>query len=106
MIAEESNLTTFCTSRFLTMAPTNTPAAGTLDLHQDVQIKLTVKMGARTNLPRNKHGLVLTCKLSQGFNVFMSTIMTFKAEAEFCSLTLHEDKIYFKKSKGSPQAAY
>ena len=50
--------------------------------------------------------MVLTCKLSQGFNIFTSTIMTFKAEAEFRSLTLHEDTIYFKKSKGTPQAAY
>ena len=70
------------------MAPTNTPAAGNLDLEQDVKILLTIKKGPKEGNPRNKDGLVVPIKLSQGFEVFKTTIMAFKEQPQFRSSIL------------------
>ena len=88
------------------MPPTNTPAAGDLDLDQDVKVLLTIKKGPRSGNPRRGETLVIPVKLSQGFAVFKTTIMSFSTQQQFRSSRLLEEVIYFKKSKAASQAAY
>ena len=94
---------TFFTS---TMPPTNTPAAGDLDLDQDVKVLLTIKKGPRSGSPRRGETVIIPVKLSQGFDVFRASILSFRRQPPFRTSRLLEENIYFKKSKGSPQTAY